>query len=532
MDRPRPPVPGDPLEHVPELLDVAGPARAQQQLHRLGRAGQSRLLAELGQEERHQLLQVLDVMAQRGQFHAAREIAQDLGQVLLGALVAHGDHHPQRLLPLGGPRLLQGTRYGVQLPGAQHVHVPQDQRALAFEQFPAHAHQPVMAGGVGRVQHAEVPGRVLALVHGPDHGELPDPPLALQREPFAAVVGRFHLGAATQPERGRADQAGQEHRLLRAAGVGVPGGGLLDQLDVDDPVGGSSLLGQRPALDPGTGAGGQGDGYRRLAPAGQRLGRVAEHRDLVRRVEHLPGGIVHHHHVGRQRQHDPAGVPAGPQVFLHEPELPGGAVADQVGGDLVGGRLGQRDQQRVGILAPAGQVHRADRLPGQRVIDRHPGAAEDLQVLRVVLVAEHVRGLAPLQGGPDPVRADLLLGVAEARGELDPVQLAFEVAVRRHPAQHHARRVGQDDAYRLAVQVLVQVPQHRHGAAGQRGVEVRVPDIGQLDAVGRDLPVPGPPPRGQDGPADQPGGDGLAREKPLPRLGQSSAAGRGGQGRS
>jgi hypothetical protein len=98
------------------------------------------------------------------------------------------------------------------------------------------------------------------------------------------------------------------------------------------------------------------------------------------------------------------------------------------------------------------------------------------------------------RGGPDPVRADLFLGVAETRGELDTVQVTFEVVVRCQPAQHHAGRVGQDDADGLAVQMLVQVPQHRHGVTGQGRVEVRVPDVGQLDAVGRDTPVPGPPP--------------------------------------
>jgi hypothetical protein len=83
--------------------------------------------------------------------------------------------------------------------------------------------------------------------------------------------------------------------------------------------------------------------------------------------------------------------------------------------DLAGGALGQRDQQPAGMFAPAGQVHRADDLAGDRVADRHRGAGEVLEVLGVVLVPEYVRRLAALQRRADPVGADELLGVAEAR---------------------------------------------------------------------------------------------------------------------
>ena len=103
------------------------------------------------------------------------------------------------------------------------------------------------------------------------------------------------------------------------------------------------------------------------------------------------------------------------RVLLQQPELPRAGVVEQRLRDLPGGGLGQRDQQRVGVLAPAGQVHRADGLAGDRVADRHRGASEVLQVLGVVLVPEHVRRLAALQRGADPVGADELLGVAEAR---------------------------------------------------------------------------------------------------------------------
>jgi hypothetical protein len=83
--------------------------------------------------------------------------------------------------------------------------------------------------------------------------------------------------------------------------------------------------------------------------------------------------------------------------------------------DLAGSALGERDQQPAGVLAPAGQVHGAGGLAGDRVADRHPGAGEVHNVPGVVLVPEHVRRLAALQRGADPVGAGELLGVAEAR---------------------------------------------------------------------------------------------------------------------
>ena len=130
--------------------------------------------------------------------------------------------------------------------------------------------------------------------------------------------------------------------------------------------------------------------------AGQRLGGLPEQNRLVAGIERLPGVLVHHHNVVVEGKHDPRAVPARPQVLLQQLELPGVAVGEQRLGDLVGRRLGERDQQRVGVLAPAGQVDRAERLAGDRVPDRDPGTGEVLQVLGVVLVAEHVHGTAAL----------------------------------------------------------------------------------------------------------------------------------------
>ena len=144
----------------------------------------------------------------------------------------------------------------------------------------------------------------------------------------------------------------------------------------------------------------------------------------------------------------------------------------------------------IGVPAPAGQVDRADRLARDGVMDRHAGAGQVLQVLGVVLVAEDVGGLATLQGGADAVRPDVLLGVGEARGELDAVQVPLQVMVGRHPGQHDARRVGQDDADRLPLQVLAQVAEDRHGVADQRGIQVGVADIGESDTIRGHLELP------------------------------------------
>ena len=159
-------------------------------------------------------------------------------------------------------------------------------------------------------------------------------------------------------------------------------------------------------------------------------------------------------------------------------------------------------------------------LPEIGCVDRHPGAGQVLQILGVVLVTEHVRRLAALQRGADPVGADELLGVAEAGRQLDPVQVPLQVVVGGQPGEHHASGVGEDDADRLALEMLAQVPQHRHGAAGQRGVEVRVANIGQVDAVRSDIRPPGPPPGRQDRVAHLVRLDRLRGQEPFPGLRQ------------
>jgi len=70
--------------------------------------------------------------------------------------------------------------------------------------------------------------------------------------------------------------------------------------------------------------------------------------------------------------------------------------------------------------------------------------------------------------------------------------------VRGHPGQHQARGVGQDDADRLAVELLVQVPQHRIGRAGQVGLQVGVAQVITLDVVRGDVATAADPPPGRE----------------------------------
>src|SRR6266566_1178535 len=86
-------------------------------------------------------------------------------------------------------------------------------------------------------------------------------------------------------------------------------------------------------------------------------------------------------------------------------------------------------------------------------------------------------------------------------------------------------RIGEDDADRLALKTLAQVLQYRQGGAGQRGVEVGIADVGEVNAIGRDMPLPGAPPRRQDRLTHLARLDGLRRQELYPGLGQPAVIG-------
>ena len=131
-------------------------------------------------------------------------------------------------------------------------------------------------------------------------------------------------------------------------------------------------------------------------------------------------------------------------------ELPGAAVVEQALRDLAGRARGERDQQPPGVPAPAGQVHGAGGLAGDRGPGRHRGAGEVLHVPGVLLVPGHVRRLAAGQRGADPAGAGELPGVAEARRPLNAVQVPLKTAARCQPGQRYPTRIGEDDADQLA----------------------------------------------------------------------------------
>ena len=62
---------------------------------------------QLGQEERQQLMQVLDVVAQRRKLDGVREGLQQVGRVDFQRALAERDGNPERFLPACCQRLFQ-----------------------------------------------------------------------------------------------------------------------------------------------------------------------------------------------------------------------------------------------------------------------------------------------------------------------------------------------------------------------------------------------------------------------------------------
>ena len=148
-------------------------------------------------------------------------------------------------------------------------------------------------------------------------------------------------------------------------------------------------------------------------------------------------------------------------------------------------------------------------------------------MLRVVLVAEDVRRPPGLQRGADAVGADEFLGVVEARREFDAVEMAFEIVIGGQPGQHEPVGVGEDDADRLAVELFVQVPEHRVGVPGQGSLRIGIAGVPQLDPVGRDPPVTGAAPGRENRLAHLMRAHRLRGQEFLPGLGQPGTAAHG-----
>ena len=303
------------------------------------------------------------------------------------------------------------------------------------------AASPAVAPDVGGVEDLQPPDGLASAAAPPAAAPACRRP-ARRRPPATRRSGR-----PSRPAGRRAARRGRSRPGPAGASGGVDRGrarcgsaGAL-QLDVDDdagaPVavarpGGCTSAPSRPRAGPRRRtAGGRWSGTRGRAPAGRpgRPGRAPPRAWSLSITTSPVDGEDDRRAVRRQVRRYSCSSSSSLGAGVGEQRLP----------DLLGGGLGQRQQQRAGVLAPAGEVDRADGPAGDRVVDRHAGAGEVLEVLGVVLVAEHVRRAAHLQRGADAVGADELLGVAEAGGQQDPVEVPLERRGRRSAGSAPAR---------------------------------------------------------------------------------------------
>src|ERR1039458_587780 len=141
-------------------------------------------MAQLCQEERHELMQVLDVVTKRRKLDGAREELQQASQVGLHGALAERDGNPEDLLPACGQRLLQRYPQRMQPQDAEPVDVPDDQAPLPLEQFTETPQHPVVVTGIGGVQHTQSASRAPAPTDSPQQRQLAGSGLALQRQPL------------------------------------------------------------------------------------------------------------------------------------------------------------------------------------------------------------------------------------------------------------------------------------------------------------------------------------------------------------
>ena len=379
--------------------------------------------------------------------------------------------------------------------------MPDHQAVVLLGQDVAHRLQPCRgAGRVGGVEDLQSPDRLGAQLHRLQQRQLADARLAADHQPLARAGGRLHLPAGAQPEGVGADHARQGHPGRGPVAGALRLGGTR-HLDVDDgaaprvpsptgwlnirataPEGRSTSTDRRrsPVRDSRAWA------SRAVWSAGSSTPRAWSLRMTVSSVtaKTIPGRRRHRRRYSCSSSSCWAPAPASSAwricsaVFLASVISSGPASFDQ----------------HVKSMAPDGPS-------GDGVADGDAGTREPVEVLGVVLVPEDVGGAAHLQGGADAVGPDLLLGVAEARGQVDVVEAPVELAVAGLAGQHQPRRVGQDDAHRLVVQLLAQLPQDGLRGARERGVEVHLGGVVLKDPVGGDLQVAGTLPRGEDGAA-------------------------------
>ena len=154
-------------------------------------------------------------------------------------------------------------------------------------------------------------------------------------------------------------------------------------------------------------------------------------------------------------------------------------------------------------------------------------------MLHVVLVAEHPCRAPALQRRADAVRPHVLLGVAEAGGEPDAVEVLRQGGVGGVAAEDDAVGVAEDDAHGLGTELLGGVAQHRPGGPQQGRLAVEVALERHLEVVGGDVPLLRSRPRGDDRVTDDVrSGRALAEEgRPGDRQLRRPGGGRGERGR-
>jgi hypothetical protein len=176
-----------------------------------------------------------------------------------------------------------------------------------------------------------------------------------------------------------------------------------------------------------------------------RLGDLREQRPWSAGAS-SPGPVVHHQQVVADREHRFPAAPAGSEVVVQQGVLAPAGLLEQGLLDAPGKRRRGHHHHHSCVAPPARQVDHTEHLAGDWVPDRHPGTGQVLQVLHVVLVAEDAGRPAALQRRADAVGADVLLGVAEAGGEPDPVQAFLQALVAGVTGEDDAVGVAEDDA--------------------------------------------------------------------------------------
>jgi len=456
---------------------------------------------QFGEQVRHQLGDVVDVVAQRRHLDRAREAGEQRrevgGRIPLGAR-DRGDH-PR---PLDARGLAVGLeRVGERGdPGrGQPVEVGDHERAGVFE-LAGHLGDPLRLVRVG-VEHAQVGGRGAVAVGGARERGLPDPRLAFEEQPLPGPEVPVHGLSALAPRGARPDGGGQGERAGRCGDAALR---LVDgdEPRVQHPAAHAAFADRRPAVHPCGEPAGQVDHQPALPAGGQRLHRLGEQGVLVPRVELLARAVVHHQHVGADREHGAPGAAAGPEVVLQQQVLAPAGVREHGLLDPPADRGDRGGHHGACVAVPAGDVDDAEHTAGARVPDGDARAGEVLQVLDVVLVAEHLGGAAALEGAADAVGADVALRVVEAGPQQHAVEVLPEARVLGAPVDHHAVRVAEDHAHRLGGELVGDVGEHRARGAGEQAVRVDVV-VGQFDVVRRDLPGQRAGPGGQDRLPDQ-----------------------------